>query len=173
MATTFGTSIGQIVRESATANYTNDNTSNKVLFSIVIPANAMVVDKPYNFSCDMSISIPLTLLPTINFSANFASNTLNFLSGASLIGNVTNGYTGLVGYLVKRANGNILIKFSVTPTGGSSPITLSTTNTTQVANWISIDTTIDQTLTVYVAFGGVNLGSNITLVRQMYSTPQF
>lgn len=131
----------------------------------------MTVDRPYAFTCDLSVTTSLVSLPTVSFKAKLGANTLTFVNAAALITSLTAGAVTINGYMVLRADGTILVKFVTQPTGGISPLTLTTGNTVQYAVWSGVDTTVDQTFTVALAFNSTITATTIT--RQYYARSEF
>lgn len=169
--TTFIASNDTILRNSTATTYTNTVTTDQTIFSSTVKANTMTVDRPYAFTCDLSVTTSLLSLPAVSFKAKLGSNTLTFVNAAALITSLTAGAITINGYMVLRSDGTILVKFVTQPTGGISPLTLTTGNTVQYAVWSGVDTTVDQTFTVALAFNSTITATTIT--RQYYARSEF
>jgi|GEM_PF-7064329 len=170
--TNFGVATGTILRSSTAQTYTNNVTTDQALITSTVKANTMTVDRPYVFTCDLSMNTAILTLPNVSFNVKLGAKSLTFITNAVPAISLSNTAMTVTGYIVLRANGDVLVKFSSSPTGtGVNPLGLTTANTTQFAVWTGVNTGIDNTFSVNVNFNST-LGT-ISVVRQYYSRSEF
>ncbi len=146
----------------ATNQTVSNTTSETTVFSQVIPAGKMGTSKKLSLDLLSTLTTPAISIPTITVRIKLGSSTLVVVNAIGLAISQTNSPFTIAGVIRNRDASNVQIAYAhITQSASNLPMLLANSSAVY-ADW-AVDTTVDQTLSVTVQFGGLSAGTIFTL----------
>lgn len=147
---------------SAITQTVNNSSSEVTVFSQVVPANKMGTSKKLTLSLLGTLTTPAISIPTFTVKIKLGSSVLTIFSGLTLAASQNNTPFVIDGIIRNKDAANAQIVYAkATQYAANLPMLLA--NATAVYSDWTVDTTVDQTLSVTIQFGALSAGTTFTL----------
>ncbi len=127
-------------------------------YTEVIPAGTFIPTRWYHLKMAFMLTTPTLGIPGVSATFQFGSQTFNLMSNSSLIGGITNGIFQIDYYMIATGT-NSQRCYAIISQPNGTLITLSTATATPVGSF-TVDSTVDNNLSVTLQFTGVSLGTS-------------
>jgi hypothetical protein len=133
----------------------NNSTTETTLFSTVIKGNKFGKTKRLTFVVDGVISTALSLVPTLSVFVKLGTTSMTIMNTATLGIGISNRQFHIEGYIAAMNDPAVQVVWSQIQQNSVSP-------TLAMADW-TVDTTNDNTFAVTAQFGGISLGTSLSV----------
>jgi hypothetical protein len=139
-----------------------NNNSEVTVFSQVIPAGKMGSSKKLSLSLLATLTTPLLSIPSITVRVKLGNAVLTVINNVGLVASQNNAPFTLDATIRNKDDPAIQIAYAKMIQNASNGTLLNSNATATYADW-TVDTTVDQTLSVTVQFGALSSNTNFTL----------
>lgn len=154
------TSRGFASSQASTLTLSN-STTETTLFSQVIPAGSMGINKKLNLEALCTLTTPVVSIPTLTIRLKLGSAVLTVVSAVGLAVSQTNAPVVIEAKIRNKEASNAQILYAkVTQAGTSLPLLIENSKAV-FASW-TVDTSVNQTLSITAQFGGLSAATSLT-----------